>query len=321
MFGLFNKKNWRDSEAHNLLLSKFVGGSLPEYFINERWESVLKEKPEKALKTFISEEMLVPASLTRLLDYKFKTTELKVMLKERNLKSSGKKDELIDRLIQSERDKMLSAVKNLRMYECSPKGRNIAEIYMNKAKEKKVKAENEARNFLHSRNFEKAISVVFGYESSQVFPRGMGIDWKNYKGDRELESLKIIFGKIPNILAGINEQSLYPIRVAAGMMLLWGTATARHWLDENIETGIHLNPDASARMLIFYASHLNCLKRYTECAGIMRIKISGVDDPRSCSECRNIAGKEYRINEVPELPYPKCTSEMGCRCSTISVRV
>ncbi len=43
-------------------------------------------------------------------------------------------------------------------------------------------------------------------------------------------------------------------------------------------------------------------------------------DERVCPECQKLEGNEYStMDEVPELPYAKCTNEKnGCRCSYYS---
>ena len=97
------KKNWRDSPAHLLLLSKFLRGDSPSgYERAEGWEQVLHETPRKAIERFINEDALDPAGLHESLDIKFKGADLKAMLKKRGLKVSGSKPELIERLIQND---------------------------------------------------------------------------------------------------------------------------------------------------------------------------------------------------------------------------
>lgn len=318
MFGWIKKGGWQNSASHLLLLSKFRHGDAPKHYERaEHWESALKEKPQKAIQRFLKEEMLEPAGLTELLDFKFKVFDLKNMLKERQLKVSGRKSELIKRLIDSDEEGMIEATKNLEILKCSAEGEKLADYYLNEEKEKREKTEKEVLSLLKNREFSKAVRIIAKYESSQVFPRGLGIDWSNYSGESDVEALNVIFKKVPGILNGIDDGRLESIRLAAAMMQLWGTNRASPWLPNDLETGIHLDRDAAARMLIFHASHLMNMKLYKE-SGVKNVEILGVDDANTCPACRKISGKKYNIDKVPELPNPHCTSEIGCRCTTVA---
>ena len=113
-----------------------------------------------------------------------------------------------------------------------------------------------------------------------------------------------------------NEQNHSSVGFSA-MMQLWGTNMAWHWLPDGFETGIQLDSDAASRMSVFHATHLRNMAGYKE-ARVKTVEVSSVDDGVTCSECRKISGKKYKLENVPELPYAKCTCEIGCRCTTIA---
>lgn len=48
-------------------------------------------------------------------------------------------------------------------------------------------------------------------------------------------------------------------------------------------------------------------------AGVTKVKVLTANDELVCDACRELASKEHNIDEVPKLPYKKCTSET-CRC-------
>lgn len=318
MFNWFGKKDWQNSSSHLLLLTKFRHGDDPKrYKYAEYWESALKEKPQRAIQRFLKERMLEPAELTELLNFKFKVSELKRMLKKRLLKVSGCKSELIKRLIDSDEEEMTKITKDLEILKCSMEGERLAEYYLKEEKGEREKAEKEVIKFLRHSEFLNATRIVIKYESSQVFPRGLGVDWNNYSGESDVEVLQVIFGRIPGILNGINEGCLESLRLAAAMMQLWGTNRASPWLPNDLKTGIHLDGDVAARMFVFHALHLRNIKQYKN-AGIKTVEILSVDDANICPACRKISGKKYNINNIPELPNPHCTSEIGCRCITVA---
>lgn len=319
MFDWLKKKDWRTSPAHLLLLSKFLGGDSPARYRDAGyWEPALKEKPENVIENFIKEEMLESAGLPELLNYKFKGAELKAMLKEKGLKISGRKEELVQRLVDNCPNEMLEATKDVILYRCTATGKQLAEIYSETEKAKRDSAEREVFNLLDQENFSKAVNVLVQYEASQVFPRGLGIDWKKYDETSDVESLKMIFKSTPTILKQIEENRLRQLRLASGMMHLWGAKTIRPWLPDGFDTGIRLDGDTACRMFVFYASHLRNIKTYKE-AGVRTVEIIGAGDQSTCPECQKINGKKYRIDDVPEIPYAKCTCETGCRCTIVGV--
>lgn len=52
--------NWKGSEGHLFLLSKFIRAQESKYFYSnqEYWGRILDESPQKAIKRFVEEEML-----------------------------------------------------------------------------------------------------------------------------------------------------------------------------------------------------------------------------------------------------------------------
>lgn len=316
MLSWLKKKDWRGSKAHLLLLSNFrICNSAATYNDAHYWESALGEKPSVAIEHFLKEGMLGLAGLLDLVDYKFKASELKVILKERGLKVSGRKEELVQRIVDNAPAEMHKATRELVMYSCTEEGLQIANSYLEEEKAKKLRAEQESLNLLKMREYSKAVQIVAKYESSQVFPRGLGIDWDHYDSTADIGMLNIIFNATPEILRGMDENRLSHIRLTAGMAQLWGTNTGRPWLPENFESQDHLRGDIASEMLVDYASHLRSMQGYRE-VGVKTVEILGARDENVCSECRKIIGKKFKLDNVPELPYARCTSKFGCRCTT-----
>jgi hypothetical protein len=50
----------------------------------------------------------------------------------------------------------------------------------------------------------------------------------------------------------------------------------------------------------------------THSPGYLEVRTAG--DEHTCPACREISGKKYTQLDAPWIPYPKCTSEVGCRC-------
>lgn len=122
--------NWRQSPAHVYFLTTFLKPRQPnDHFLDENWQLLLGEPPQQAIERFQALGLLVRASLHQRLDYQFTKVQLKEMLRQRQLPVGGNKDALIARLIQADRPGMLAAV-NVELFQCSDRGRAMAEAYL-----------------------------------------------------------------------------------------------------------------------------------------------------------------------------------------------
>lgn len=310
--------DWPSSNAHLSLLSRFLFACDVISITKFEMDTTVKESTQRVLDRFIAEGWLIPASLSAKLFHAFNGTTIRALLKERGLRISGSKDEGIERLVVADSDGMAAKVAQLKLYECSPKARELVAPLVSAQKEKQQAAEEkrpaaETHSFeqLRARDFSGASLTVANFEAGQVRPRGVGIDWSKHNTSGDVAMLKGIFERRPKILGGLAEGQWEPLRIGAAMMHLWGTSRASRWLPEGLTGHGKFDNDTAARMLLFNAQHHARMARDRE-KRIKRFEILGSGD--SCPACKRIAGKRYSINKVPELPYEHCTHEMGCRC-------
>lgn len=313
--------DWRKSQAHLLLLSKFLYPQTAERFAKaDYWKDALGETPQQAIKRFQNEGVLVTPGLCEHLAYRYKVGELQAMLKQRSLPVSGRKAALISRLVEADAGGMKKAVAGLTVLQCSDRGHEIASQYLALEKQRREAAEQEVLVILQKGKFREASLLVSSYEAKQVFSRGLNIDWKNHDPGCDVPGLESIFGSKPKILARLDQGKLGPLRLAAGMMSLWGTNKARAWLPAGFETGLAMDSDSAARMLLFHARHQANLEKYRKW-GIKSVEILTANDRLHCEACRKLDAKTFELSEVPELPYEKCTSEIGCRCIALAAEI
>lgn len=173
-------------------------------------------------------------------------------------------------------------------------------------------ADARTMELLAARDFRGASLSVATYEAEQPEPRGMGIDWKHYNPERDCAVLRAIFSDIPAILRGVTQSAIETLRVAAAMMFLWGRKPRRTWLPLHYETGIDLDGDDAARMIMFYGQNQHSLAQYAEERVVDAVRVSAC--PGHCWACGKMNGKSFALSEAPELPHPNCTGERGCRC-------
>jgi hypothetical protein len=103
------------------------------------------------------------------------------------------------------------------------------------------------------------------------------------------------------------------------MMHLWGTGRNKDWIPLGFETGLQLDNETAARMLLFYGWSQTALDEYRSSNVVEAVQVLAASD--SCPHCQALAAKKakYRLDRAPELPYEKCTSEKGCRCVFVAV--
>jgi len=300
-------------KAHLFLLSRFLHPRDARYFDGDaNWRAVLGEPPERVVRRFVKEGLLEPASLAECLEAKLTVDELKRLLRSHGLPVSGRKPELARRLADGAPDAARQAVVGSEMLRCTDAGRVLAEEYLVAEQRRRRQAEEESLQALKERRFRDAVRSVAEYEREQVFPRGIGLEWDRIDLDAWDATLRRIFTCRPSILAGVTKDRLEVLRVGAAMMELWGTNSCAAWLPEGFEAGTRFDANTAARMILFHGRHLRDLEEFRR-IGVKAVRVLGCGKD-SCEACRAIADKVYPLDRVPELPYPRCTHDIGCRC-------
>ena len=319
-------QNGEYSLAHLELLSKFLKPLSIYYFADgyrsTDWYNALKEHSLGAINRFLEEGLLVRPSLGELMEYKFKIPDLKKLCAEKGLPVSGKKADLINRLINSDEQGMQREVSDLQVAVCSDQGKLIAQSHLEMRKQEKQEAERSVIDCLRKREFLQATREVAKYEANQVFPRGLGIDWNKNSlmpNPRDTYILKLIFEDTPTIAKGANQQQLEQLRVAAGLIHLWGSdSEAKRFLEEVERILEKCNNLDFARMLWSSAINKYDLSEYRDLAKATgekkyKIEILTANDEYVCDACKRLAKKKYPLfGDVPELPHPGCSH--ACRC-------
>ncbi len=308
MSRLIERVDWQKSNVHQLLLSKFLKPRKPENFDNDSWKNVLGDFSKKAIESFAKEGFLVKADLLGTLLAKKWGPELKDMLRQRGLPVSGRKDEMVQRLVDADPDGMKKIAAGSKVFVCTQKGKELAEQYLAIEEKKCEIVEQKLLEYIRERDFKNACLTVAAYEAEQVFPRGMGIDWEHPHPEREIELLNTIFNSKPKIMAKLGNEKLEDLRIGAAMMLLWGKNDASEWLPPNFETGLSLDANVTARMFFFYALHKHSLKQIRD-SGIVDSVVIFNNYSDSCEACKKMSTRIFKLDEVPEFPYEHCTND------------
>ncbi len=311
--------DWKKSDSHWLLLTKFIDARSQDYFSGmEAWEAVLGEKPSQAIKRFVDERLIGPADLENALNCKYSLSELKDLSKQYSLPVSGKKVDLIKRLLAKDPVTMKKSLVGQTILQCLPKGKEMAEEYLKDQDEKRSHVEAQVLDYIKRGQYRNACLVMGAFEAEQVFPRGLGTNWENYNPNRDVELIDRIFDNTPKILSGVTDDDLNILRVGASMTILWGVNSAKKWLPTNLRLNLPFDNDTAARMVSKHALFKSHIADYKNNRDVVKA-VEILPSPDSCDECKKFAGKRYSLNNVPELPHEKCTHKLGCRCTTVPV--
>lgn len=305
------------SAAQRLLLSKCLDGATADDF-RGAWGSALREAPDLALARLSALQLIEPAPASVIAERLFTLTQIKDLLRARGLGTSGPKRSLAQRLAEADPAAARSRVAlGAEFYHCTTTGREVARAFLEQEASARIEAERRSSEALAARDHVLAAKVVAQFEAGRVFPRGLGIDWSRHDYTHDLLVLRHVFASTPAILRTVDADVLPHLRLAAGMMHLWGDSKGRKWVGAIRRTGGHLDPSTAARMLVFAGLHRAALESY-RVAGVRKIQVLAANDADVCPECRRQSEVAYDMDDCPEIPIPGCTSSRGCRCSTVA---
>ena len=303
--------------AYLEFLSKFTTGNSAESFQGHtHWQSALQMHPSDAINSLITGGFLEKSNLATALTCRCGATQLKSLAKEIGVSSSGRKDQIAERLAKANSDVVKNLAVGFEVFSCTEKGLAAVRGFQERAKNAKSQAETLAVEALRSKQFKEACRVIASYEAAQVSPRGLGIDWKDYDDRHDVGILRIIFETKPERFASISDIQLQEVRVAAGMLQLWGVNDASRWLVHSKADEFGMEPDDAAMLLLNYGLNMKRLAEF-QLLGIKKVQILGGCD--ECPACQEIKQKFFPLVDVPEVPLANCTCETGCTCTITAV--
>jgi hypothetical protein len=263
------------------------------------WKAALGESEKEALRRLVKAGHLTPCPLPERLANCFSAAQLKQMLRDRQLKLSGRKEEMAERLCNADEAAMEKAVAGMVLLRCSDTGQQLANQFIARQEEMRRKA----LEALMQRNFKLAISVVSLFNDELGFPSDpmFGTSPATFQ-----EQLRRTFTTTPKILSGVNKAVLEQLRIFAGMDFL---GLDYESLPENLETALGM-------LISGVQSGLN-LDEWRQSGLVRSVKIVGSSDGDSCTACKSAQKRAWPIQNVPELPLLDCTSEWGCKCSYV----
>ena len=328
--------------AHLLLLSKFLKSAQPieyyeigpigiKYWAVSSWTNVLGEDPAITIRGFINQGLLEPTGLAGQLEWQYVVVELKHFLRERGLRVSGRKAELVERLVKADPEGMEKIAGTMVAYRCSEKGREIAEQYLLEEKNKEEQAREDTFNVLEQHEFEQAWQIMTAHNAQRVFSNGLMTDIQEFMG-----SCRAIFAYQPKMLASLTLKQIEQLRCLAAMSTFgWEEWPSYKWRPSNwllppriplpgmitdlnstttltaTERETLVNPTV-AMLLFRRRGWIQARLAQERRNGVKMVTI--LASSSACDACQALANKRYDMDKVPIIPNDNCTSRKGCKC-------
>jgi hypothetical protein len=305
------ESDWHTSPAHLDLLSKFTNGrDIAQVMDWQYLKEILSEPAKVAIDQFIAEGALVPCTLQESLGRVLTVAELKELLRERGLQLSGRKADLIDRLVQADRRAAEEVAGKRRFMKCSPESLELLDAFEEERKIAEAEAKANAYSFLVGRNVRDAYREYV--ECTRRY-RTPDLASSHYQA----EELGIVLSASPDALSDLDASDLVRLQAAVAMSKLWRNEDPVCWLPDSFPTDI-ISPKVAVLYLMRSAEFKRQVSQICECGSRVRMVFSPYDFD-SCDLCKKYDGKEFTQADFPNLPLRGCTSETGCTCELEAV--
>ncbi|MFZ0662422.1 MAG: SAP domain-containing protein [Acidobacteriaceae bacterium] len=337
--------NWASSQPHLALLEKFLSAREVKDWFLELWAPAFGTNPQRVIEGLVAHGALELAPTV---------ADLKVMLSSRGLKVSGKKAELIQRLLEADPKGMEVSYAHRMILRCTPAASEAVSRWEAEQARAFETASDSVIAALRNRHFKEAIRTADAYRKNKFKPpvhpaqEAMTIHPAPRSIEEREKELATVFTMRPKILNELQPEQWEGLYLNYAVWELLGrtapekcmpgftvsNSSSKPFLryseededddreDEDPEVpekcvprsvGIRaMNSTTATRMLSFYVKHQSDLKRMRE-LGIKKAKIIGTG---GCEACLALKDKTFLLDELPELPYEKCTCGLGCRCMT-----
>jgi len=295
--------------AHLKLLSQYFRCREGEKFVGHsaaQWRGALGESCEEAFERLIGAGLIAACSLQERLDSTVPYGKAKQMLRDRGLKASGRKTEMIERLWEADVEAMRRIVAEVHLFRCTESGQQLAKSFLEYCNE----MERTAFGALRERNVNLAFRVVCDFEDSLGFPEN-----PSFPSKPDISNVRCVFAVKPKILATVSEEVLEHLRVAAAMAFL---GIGGSWLPDGLRTGLAMKNEVAVRMIVFHVQssrEVEQEKQHADLVSEVSVVFASEEPYPPCDACRALKDKRWDLGEQPELPYEHCIHDMGCRCS------
>jgi hypothetical protein len=309
--------NWASSQPHLALLKRFLSAREAKDGVPDFWEPAFGMSPQRVIDGMVAHGELERAPLLEKIEFCHTVAELKMILSSRGLRISGKKRELVQRLLETDPKDMENLYADRMILRCTPAASQAVSRWEAEQATAFETATDNVIAALRDRDFNSAIRVADVYRKNKFEPpvhpaqEAMTIHPAPRSIGERADDLAVVFTMRPKILEGLQPEQWEGIYLNYAVWQLLGRVAPEKCIPEFTGLGV-MSPVTVTRMLSFYVIHQRALERQRE-LGINRATIIGVG---GCEACLALINKTFSLDKLPELPYKDCTCALGCRCNT-----
>lgn len=162
--------DWASSPPHLALLQRFLSMRDARTVVPDHWAPLFGTHPRNVVEAFVALHVLEPASLVETLEFCHTGAELKKLLKERNLKVSGKKAEQAQRLLEADPEEMRRLAAEHQVVRCTLGASQAVQVWLDHEAQAREAATDETIAALRSRKFQTAIRIADTWRKSRFEP-------------------------------------------------------------------------------------------------------------------------------------------------------
>lgn len=279
------------SKAHELFFIDFSDQHVFLLAYDEgHWDKKLGESGYAVLQRFIDEGLIEPIPLTHAIERLFKKEQIITFLRDRGLKHSGKKKELVARLVEGDPVWAKEQSKAYHFYQRTAAGNEIAKTIAGKIGGESGELEARLLSLIYDGKYGEAYSELALWDVEQVDPRGneRNVDdvWCAENSDEFVKMAQRVAAILPQ-----GERARFLIDWLAGRVDLYehSPMTQQHgkayerdlkqWGQTPFVAGLRIHVSPNCRCL--FAKH------YEGC---------------------------YRLEDAPDHPFGPCDQEPCCTC-------
>lgn len=241
-----------------------------------------------------------------------KLDSLREILKTNGIRTGGKKEELINRIISDIDEPIIKSSKCYHdVYVHTTEGIRVIEESYTKRDDCEISFLKQVVSLITEGNLHNAYKVICDRNMRESVPRGMGVDWSK-------ESIKGLDDELRKLFSDELERHSYDINTSLSIFSeLSGESISnvarlalKAFPTENIE-------EETMRYVGLCLSSLRETKDYLSCGYEDVVFIASLDE-MTCPICGNLDGKKINLHSGKigiDLP----PMHKGCRCTVVSI--
>ena len=204
--------DWASSQPHLALLKRFLSARDAKDGVPDFWAPAFGMNPQRVIDGMVAHGALEPAPLLEKIEFCHTVAELKMILSSRGLRVSGKKRELVQRLLEADPKDMENLYADRMILRCTPTASQAVSRWEAERAKAFETATDDVIAALRNRHFKAAIRTADVYRKNKFEPpvhpaqEAMTIHPAPRSIEERADDLAKVFTMRPKILEGLQPE-------------------------------------------------------------------------------------------------------------------